>query len=280
MRTCEELRQQLVQIKENNWKVPEDVDLDALITDMLRFIGHTDGELRDGLIYLAFCEFTEGDTLTETQIRHILFTCLDDNHLFHGIGEGDTDTVFTRSFSALGISVALYTQYERPFLSAKELSDIKDCVLNYITLEKDFRGYVEGKGWAHSIAHIADVLAHMVCFDNIDDNETVGRDAMLAILDAVKLMACNATVAYDSGEDERLAVVFVDACDSEVLTQVELTGWLDSVNNAEPPEKPAGNRFHTNRRNLLRSIYFQLLENGDHEEICKHLLGFFVKSDE
>ena len=54
MRTCEELRQQLVQIKENNWKVPEDVDLDALITDMLRFIGHADGELRDGLIYIIF----------------------------------------------------------------------------------------------------------------------------------------------------------------------------------------------------------------------------------
>ncbi|MCL2854702.1 MAG: DUF2785 domain-containing protein [Defluviitaleaceae bacterium] len=274
------LKKQLTQIKESNFKVPADVDLDELIAEMLKNIGDTDSELRDGLIYEAFCGWAD-ETLSETQIRHILYTCLGEHHLFHSIGESETDSVFTRSFSALGVSVCLYTQYEKPFLSNKELADIKGTLLRYISLERDFRGYVEGKGWAHAIAHIADVFAHIVCFDNIEGDKTIGRDAMLEILDAVKRMVCNRESVYDTNEDERLAVVFVDACDSEVLSDEELTGWLDGFNMADDKWRnqsiPSSYYQFVNCKNFLRSVYFKLLANGGHEGICRHMLSFLVK---
>ena len=43
-------------------------------------------------------------------------------------------------------------------LSEEQLYSVAEQVLEYVYLEEDVRGYVEGKGWAHSTAHAADAL--------------------------------------------------------------------------------------------------------------------------
>ncbi|MFZ3589498.1 hypothetical protein ACOI1C_09490 [Bacillus sp. DJP31] len=76
-------------------------DIEVLVKEMVDHIGSTDAHLRDKLIYSFFAKLINGNHLTTTQMHDTLLTCLDDEHLFFGIGEKDTDTVFTRSFSTL-----------------------------------------------------------------------------------------------------------------------------------------------------------------------------------
>ena len=74
------------------------------------------------------------------------------------IGESDNDTIFRRSFSALYMSILAAEDLKRPFLSAAAFKEVLDAALRCHAEEKDLRGYVPGKGWAHATAHVADLL--------------------------------------------------------------------------------------------------------------------------
>jgi len=289
MRTSEELKQLLIEIRDNDYNVPDGTDVDSIIADMLKFIGHTDAELRDKLIEKTFMQWGEyKGIISPEKMKEILGVCLSNTHLFYGIGENGTDSVFTRSFSSLVVSVAFCMQDEKPFLSAEEVNKIKETVLHYISLEKDYRGYVDGKGWAHAVAHIADALYNIVgCGKVIDiDGEgfSVGRNGMLEVLEAIKKLACNKALVYDANDDERLADATMVVIWRKLLTNSEIIAWLDSLNMKDSEywkgTMPYDCYLHVNRKNFMRSLYFKLLADGNYEEICKFMLGFLVESDD
>jgi hypothetical protein len=95
MRNFDEMKALVLELGDGDFEAPKNVDMDCFIADMLRFMGDTDSELREG-IYSVICELVYGDFLSIEQLHHITFSCLDDAHMFLGIGESDTDTVFTR----------------------------------------------------------------------------------------------------------------------------------------------------------------------------------------
>ena len=288
MRNFKELKQLLIEVKDNDYNVPSGVDVDGVIADMLKFIGHTDAELRDGLIYKTFMQWGEyKGVFSAEQMKHILNTCLSETHLFFGIGEKDTDSVFTRSFSSLIISVALCMHDENPFLTVKDIHDIKEIVLRYIEQEKDYRGYVDGKGWAHSVAHISDALCNLAgCSQaiDVDDEYSIGREGLLEVLQAIKTLVCIKDCVYSAEEDERLAGSFMFVAYREVLRNEELIAWIDSFNMADNEywkgTMPDDYYLYVNRKNFMRSLYFKLLSDGDYDEICKFILGFLVESED
>ena len=258
MRTLQELKDVLIQVKEDEYNVPEGVDLDALLDDMLCFAGNTDPELRDELICSTFYTWANEDKgiLTTNQMHKILNTCLSDKYLFFGIGESGTDTVFTRAFSSLYIGLALCKHDEEPYLSEKEVQKAKQTLLSYVKQEKDFRGYVDGKGWAHSIAHVSDALNDLVFCDCLI------REDFLEVLDAVKVIVLNDQIVYEAGEDDRIAVVFESICEQGILTNDDILTWLKSFDypfDHTSGEYPQIFYSHVNRRHFLRCIYFMLL---------------------
>jgi len=291
MRTFEQLKQLLIEVKDNDYNVPSGVDVDGVIADMLRLIGHTDAELRDALIYSTFMEWAEFKGVISTdQMKQILNTSLSDTHLFFRIGEKDTDSVFTRSFSALLINVALCVHDERPFLSVKEIHEIKEIVFQYISQEKDYRGYVDGKGWAHAVAHIADALLTIAGVEkaiDVDGAYCIGREGLLEVLQAVKALVCNKEYVYATEEDERLVTAFMVVTDHKILTTEELINWIDSFNMADNEywkgTMPDDYYLHVNRKNFMRSLYFRLqsqLSTEGFDEICKHMRDFLIESDD
>ena len=90
------------------------MDLDRLTERMLKEIGSTDPELRDDLIYRTFVRLIHGSYLTPKKMTYITEICLE--NLFLSIGERDSDSVFTRSFSALVIALILEKDREQSFL--------------------------------------------------------------------------------------------------------------------------------------------------------------------
>jgi hypothetical protein len=178
------LKSQLIEIREKDYQLSEDIKAFELVMDMMDYIGDTDGEFRDDIIYSSFVKFTLNDKLTNDELYKILDLCLDKNHLFFGIGEVN-DKVFTRTFSLLWICVVLYKHINGAFLSKKDLIRVYDELVRYMHEEKDLRGYVREKGWGHSAAHSADVLAYLTNCKEMEHEE------LLDILNAVKYRVNN-----------------------------------------------------------------------------------------
>ena len=191
-----DLKLMLTDIKNRTVQLQE-LDEDRVIQSMLHHIGATDPELRDQLIYTLFYRFIiEEDRLTTDQLTNMLKATLK-HHLFHGIGEVEADTVFTRAFSTLLIALILYQDRQKNFLSEPDIDMLKAKLLSYLDCEIDTRGYVPGKGWAHSIAHVADAFDELVLHPQLVETE------FSEILEALwgKVMA---PTVYMHDEDERL----------------------------------------------------------------------------
>ena len=151
----EMLKEKLQVIKNNNYETT-DSNYYEITKEMLNYIGSPDPELRDDLIYLILSDWIIKGVYTPEQLREILKIAFDDQHLFYKIGEVESDSVFTRSFSVLLIPLILITHRKNNILSKNELQDVYNKVIKYVREEKDLRGFIENKGWAYSVAHGAD----------------------------------------------------------------------------------------------------------------------------
>ncbi|PEF55806.1 hypothetical protein CON32_23455 [Bacillus cereus] len=190
-----ELEKVLKEIQSGQKEWNEDSKID-IVKAMINHIGSTDSELR-GLIYSSFCKLIlENQLAHELQIE-ILEYCLSDL-LFKGIGENGTDTVFIRSFTLLLIELILYKDNEEHFLPKSVFYKVKDTLIHYINLEQDLRGYVPGKGWAHSIAHVAEACVELV------KNEKVQQKYYSEILETLWKKIFYTKGAYIFNEDSRI----------------------------------------------------------------------------
>ncbi len=190
------LKSMLTDMKNGTVRLQE-LDEERVIQSMLHHIGSTDPELRDQLIYTLFYRFIiEDDCLTNEQLTNLFQTTLK-YHLFHGIGETGTDTVFTRAFSTLLLALIVFQDRQQHFLSEADIDMLKAKLLAYLDCEIDTRGYVPGKGWAHSIAHVADAFDELVLHPQLDETE-FGE-----VLEALWNKVIVPTV-YTHDEDERL----------------------------------------------------------------------------
>ncbi|MCL2406262.1 MAG: DUF2785 domain-containing protein [Defluviitaleaceae bacterium] len=269
MRNFDEMKALVLEIADSDYEIPESMDKNSFIADMLRFIGDTDSVLREG-IYELIWEWTSGDILSAEQLRHITFSCLDDKHMFFGIGEEDTDTVFARSFSSLTLHTCIdYDKYKRksnnPFLTEKEIVEILHKVMQYIDQEHDYRGYVKERGWAHSVAHIADVLKVLTF--------CVEHDGITQILTAIGQLVSNKSLVYEATEDERLAdavisgVLWAGCYKGDYFSVKELCDWLkDTFVMVERKVMPDDYNINANRKAFIKSMYAKTMTDSDLHE--------------
>ncbi|WP_033543039.1 DUF2785 domain-containing protein [Planococcus sp. CAU13] len=197
---------------EREW---EEDDWQGLLPSMLKYIGSIDSELRDSLIYGTFCKLTNEKKWDNPLLQDVLNRCLTDEMLFNGIGENGTDSVFTRSFTTLLIALVLYSDNESPFLTAHAVDEAKRKMIDYMEAEKDLRGFVPGKGWAHSIAHAADV------FDELAKSRYADQEMYEELLDELWKKAFVAESVYIHDEEERILIPILEmvkrGMDPEIL---------------------------------------------------------------
>lgn len=175
-----------------------------LIKSMMVHIGSPDSELRDSLIYGTFCELILEDKIEAAILSEMLKSCLNEQMLFKGIGESGTDSVFTRSFTSLLIALILHSDNQKDFLSRELIFEVKDQLISYITLEKDLRGFVVDKGWAHSIAHIADA------FDELIKNKKITTDDYKEIASGLWKKVFITDYVYNHDEEERILIPLME----------------------------------------------------------------------
>jgi hypothetical protein len=260
MLTETELKQQLQIIAADEYRVPANVDCWQTTQDMIAHLGSIDAELRDQLIYQTFTKWARAGLYSSDQYRTILNILLDNQHLLHGLGERDTDTVFMRSFSALLCVWPIYHHRQQPFLTRDEVQSTLEKVLDYFARENDLRGYVEVKSWAHTVAHTADLL------DELALCEEVQHEGLLRILEAIQAKAATSETFYIAEEDERLAYATLSLFGREVVTHDEAETWIKGF----APIERVGNwrQQHINTKHFLRSLYFQAKYRHIAEWLC------------
>ncbi len=257
MKDSTHLKLLLEQIKENEYKVPENNNLMELVSDMLCHIGDVDPILRDELIYQTFSKWIINETLDDVQLKYMAGILVDEQHLFFDIGDQNSDSVFTRSFSVLVMALIIYRHRNRKIFEHSELIGIYDSVMTYFDKEVDMRGYVHGKGWAHSVAHTADALDELALCKELGINE------LQAILEQIKKKLYN-TILFINEEDERLAIAVGSILDRDMLSRDDLVTWLDTfITEDKTVNIVDGNVIYINVKNFIRSLYFRVLDRKD-----------------
>ena len=251
-----ELKIQLKELRNTQLECLRNKDLNPLIEEMLNNIGSPDHELRDELIYTTFIRIINEGVLTGKQYQYLFEKCIDDNHLFYKIGEKSTDSVFTRAFSSLVITGLLSKDREVGVLPDLDFKYVLKRTIEYLRCEQDTRGYVDGKGWAHSIAHGADLLTALVRHNEF--TMEYSTDVLNAVQDCLFKEA-----TYIDDEEERLIFV-LEAFIERNLDEKKLERWLlQIINDLEliySKEGFSNKYFRTkfNLANFLKALYFRI----------------------
>jgi hypothetical protein len=250
-----QLKQKLETLAKNEFRLSSNEELAMLIPAMILHIGATDSSLRDDLIYTAFSTWILNYAiLNPEQLHSLLQQILGKQHMFHKIGEKNTDTIFQRSFSVLLLPLLLINHRSKPFLTPSEISQIKEKLFCYLSNEKDRRGFVNRKGWAHAIAHAADALDDLVQCTEIGEND------LRKILGIIQTVISIEDMAYTYGEDERMVTVAIAIVKRKLLPDTEFIQWIQGFADLAliVKIKPQRILIRTNIKNFLQSLYFRL----------------------
>ncbi|WLD94368.1 DUF2785 domain-containing protein [Alkalihalobacillus sp. AL-G] len=273
----EVLKEELNQLQEMSEDQLEEMDLEKLVEPMLTHIGSPDPELRDELIYSTFARLIMNDHLNQNTLIHILKTCIDDDYLFYRIGENEEDSVFRRSFSSLVLALIIHKDAEKRFLDSDLAIHVCDKAVTYLMEENDLRGFVEGKGWAHSIAHGADLITVATKHPTVNPVTFYPK-----CLTAIKKCVTRDQGVYIDNEGERL-IFAVEAMLEKGLQETELVAWVDSLHDQLKTKTEEGmthSYFHlrTNLTHFLQTLYFRLSFKNQGKS-CRDTIRATLKSN-
>jgi hypothetical protein len=238
-------------------KVPADRPLADLTAELTTMLGSADRYLRDGIAYPTLA------TWVSEGVYDDLLQGLGDGMtagLSVGIGEQGTDTVFRRSFSALVLAECI----QRASTLASERAGVPDetvlrwgdRVAGWLVRERDLRGFVPGKGWAHAVAHGADALGVLA------ESGVMGRMELTVLLDVVadRLLAPT-TARFLHGEDDRLARATMRLLRRDVVGLDVLEPWVARLaDRSRPASGGEDDPFLVagNVQGYLRALHLQL----------------------
>lgn len=250
------LKERLSSIAQNDYHVSDEAEVWPLAIQMMHDLGSLDPELRDGLVFETLSHWAKL-YFDSQQLGILLNIALDDEHLFHGLGEQDTDSVFMRSFSSLTIAVFVAQHRTNPFLSAQAVEETLGKMLSYLSRERDLRSLVADKGWAHAVAHAADALDELALCPQL------GEESLLDMLRVIRETVVSAAVVFADEEDERLVAAVLSTVQRQVLTKADIAEWISGFTSFElPPTWPEWVRKKTNIKHFMRSLYFRSLYRG------------------
>jgi hypothetical protein len=243
-----------------DFAVPDGASVTDLTPQLVALLGSADPQLRDSFGFSILAVWLERDGYySPGQMRELGSQLI--GNMSAGLVESETDTVFGRSFSALILGKIIDADNRQSFLSAGEVEDWLDQTLTYVQAERDVRGFIPGKGWAHAVAHMGDLLMYL------SRNRHVGASHLERIVESIgKRMAEPVPYVYRALEDERMVYAVMVALQRELLAPAFLGDWVDRLahrwSGSEWPTtimtEETANAYQ-NTRQFLRSLYFQLL---------------------
>lgn len=262
------------EIFKNKYEIPEGHTLTQLTRELFSYLGSTDPELRDDIGYTVFANWLKQERYSADEIRSYIKELL--TNLYVGIGETESDSVFLRTFSILFLAEIVHNDNKKTFLNKADIELILEKCLWYITAEKDPRGHIPEKGWAHALAHTADLMLVLAKNKNLEEKDLWN---IVNIISEKMIGATN--YIYIHGEDERLAGAVNQILHRDLIPIEKVEIWVKSF--TEQNWKGAymdedQNRAFMNTRNLLRSIYLELTTSEEKTPKQTELINILLEA--
>lgn len=257
-------------------RVPEDRPLGDLTAELTSMLGDPDPSVRDGVGLPLLAGWVRSGVYDE------LLTGLGDGMcvgLDQGLGRSGDDSVFVRSYSALVVGECIDRDSGRELVPPDTILRWGDRLMTWYVRERDLRGFVPGKGWAHAIAHGADALGALA------RSPRMGRNELTVLLDVVADRLLTPTEEFwVAGEPDRLAHAVIQVLRRNVLDLKLLEPWVARVSAAGVPDRvPGGDSDHHpflvagNVQAFLRSLQLQLALSGPHPAVRPDLLLVLIE---
>lgn len=244
----------------------EATEIDTLLDRYLPEIGNPNPEIRDDYLYSIFHNLLSSKNLSNEKLGQITDKLLSPDYLFYDMTNENTDSVLKRSFTLLQIDTLLQRHLESPIYTKEALDTLFYQFTTYYQKEKILLGYHPLKGWIHTTAHGADVIRTLAKCQELDESMLI-QLSMLA-----KRKFTQGQHAYDAHEDDRMSRAIISIMNQDKLTSAFWVDWvclLETLEEDLPYEFIV--RSKTNRKNLMRSLYFQLKKTGIYPDVLQKL---------
>ena len=234
-------------------KVPQDRSLVEMTEDLTRMLGDPDPEVRDGIAFPTMATWIDEGVYDDLLVGLGDGMC---HGLDIGLGEVETDTVFRRSFSVLMLTECIDRTTKAALGGPNVVLRWGDKIMSWYSRERDLRGFVPGKGWAHAVAHGADALGALA------RSPVMGRLELTVILDVIGDRLLMPTDAFFvCGEGDRLAYATMHLLRRDVLGIDVLEPWVarlaaGAVGRGSIHRNPY--LVSGNVQSYLRSLHLQL----------------------
>lgn len=199
-------------------QVPPDRPLDDLTAELVTMLGDPSPRRRDDLAYPVLA------TWIGNGVYDRLLVGLGDGitvGLTHGIGADGDDSVLRRSFSALVLAEALGRDNEVRLLDEDVVLRWGDRAASWLLRERDQRGWIPQHGWAHAVAHGADLLGQLA------RSRHLGALELTVLLDVVADRLLQPTsYVWRHAEDDRLAYAVMTMLHRDIVSFDVLEPWV------------------------------------------------------
>lgn len=243
------------QVLESDLAVPRERPLNELTAELVSMLGSTDPVERDDIAYRVLATWVgEG-------VYDDLLATLGDSiaqGLLSGLGSSDDDTVFRRSFCALILTSCVDRDNHAHLLPVDVVMNWADRSLGWFIREQDLRGRVASKGWAHTVAHGADLIA------TLGQSRHLSAAHLGVLLDVIaeRLLSSEGTRFVD-GEDDRLAAATLVILQRNLIEQDQLDDWLETLRAGLRPRDRGDydvwpSTCARNTSDFLRALYVHL----------------------
>lgn len=251
-------RDQWIAMARGGFVVPRGTPAAELLLDMAPLLASADPVLRDEVAYSAAERWILRDrVVTPDDLRRLIArwsAMLDD-----GLGATGDDRIYGRSFAALCLSIAAARHVATPFFDAREAQALTERLFDYLSRERDLRGFDAGGGWMHAIAHTADAFKFLAR----SGHWTPANTARLFTLLSDK--AGEVEGVFQWGEPQRIGFALAAALRRDDADPATLDRWIATLDaefralwSKGPVVTPRDFARVENRLQMLRGLHTAL----------------------
>lgn len=238
--------------------VPSERPLAESAAELVAMLGDPRPHIRDGIAYPLLSAWLSAGAFDET------LAAIGDGvvpGLSRHLGNDGDDSVYRRSYSALVLAHIIGRDNDCELLTPEIVLRWGDAASSWFTRERDHRGRVNG--WAHSIAHGADVLTACASSRHFGDEE------LTVLLDVIADRLIEPThYVWHAAEADRLAFAATAVLYRNTLDVSTVHTWLHRLGEALCRDGTAAPARH-NTSDFLRALQLQLaIGVNNRAELC------------
>lgn len=231
---------------------------EALARGLVDCLADPDPTLRDGIAFEALSTWLRADPSLSLATREALLDGLQARL-------AATDAAgFEAPFAALVLSEVARTDRIAAWMPPARRAALVEASARYVEGLRDYRGYTDGEGWRHGVAHGADLLMQLAL------NPALDKAQLSRLMDAAAAQVSPAGAPpYVHGESERLVRPLLFALQRGLHDEAEWRAWLARVSAPAPMadwseayRSEAGLARRHNARGFLLALYAALDASG------------------